>query len=59
MLKEKKSYFIIVRVTKTEKEYLFYQAKKDMKSISRYIRMKLGILKIPTIEEIIDNGNRN
>lgn len=43
--KERKSQFIIVRVTEDEKRMLLREATKNMRSVSKHIRVVLGIYK--------------
>lgn len=43
--KERKSQFIIVRVTEDEKHKLGREATRNMRSISKHIRVLLGIYK--------------
>lgn len=43
--KERKSQFIIVRVTEDEKQKLNREATRNMRSISKHIRVILGIYK--------------
>lgn len=43
--KEKKSQFVIIRVTIDEKHKLFREATRNMRSISKHVRVLLGIYK--------------
>ncbi len=43
MQKENKDSFVIVRVTKREKEYLHKLAKKAGKRFSHFVRINLGL----------------
>lgn len=46
---EKKTHFIITRVTASEKEYLKKQAEIAKKKFSNFVRQKLGLVNIPPI----------
>ncbi len=55
--KERKSQFIIVRVTEDEKRKLLRDASKNMRSVSKHIRVMLGIFKSKfTTNENNDSG---
>lgn len=43
MKKDRKTDFLIVRVTKEEKKKILYSAREQLWRVSKYIRHKLGL----------------